>query len=178
MALFRLAIPVAASLLFGAMLLFSGRRLVTTVEVAGTSMAPLLLPGDYLVVRRRRRDGARAGDVIAFRGERDLLLLKRVVGIPGESLRVGDEVYVNGRRLDEPYAHGRCPPDQFRGVQQLAPDEYFALGDARDASTDSRDFGPVHRDRIEGVAWLRYWPPTRIGYVGHIGAGRRSFVLQ
>ena len=178
MGLFRLAIPVAASLLFGAMLLFGGRRLVTTVEVAGTSMAPLLLPGDYLLVRRRRGRGARAGEIVAFRGERDLLLLKRVVGMPGESLRVGDEVYVNGQRLDEPYAHGQCPPSQFRGVQQLAPDEYFALGDARDASTDSRDFGPVHRDRIEGVAWLRYWPPSRIGYIGRGGADRRSLALQ
>jgi hypothetical protein len=47
-------------------------------------------------------------------------------------------------------------------VHRLADDEYFVLGDARAASTDSRDFGPVQASNIEGVVWLRYWPPRRL----------------
>jgi signal peptidase I len=157
-----LAIPALVPLLL--------RRRLTRVEVAGESMTPALLPGDFLVVRRGapRLDHA-YGQIVATTDPRpegeSRLLLKRVVGLPGESLRVGGGVLVNGRRLDEPYAHGDDPIAQHRGVQRLAEDTCFVLGDNRAASTDSRDFGPVHRSRIEGVAILRYWPPSRMGWL-------------
>jgi signal peptidase I len=92
-------------------------------------------------------------------------LLKRVVGLPGESVRAGARVEVNGRMLDEPYAGGGANPEQYRAVYRLADGEYFVLGDARAASTDSRDFGPVAGSSIEGIAWLRYWPPGRFGRI-------------
>jgi signal peptidase I len=92
-------------------------------------------------------------------------MLKRVVGLPGESLRVGAHVEVNGRPLFEPYKRGEAPPASYRGVQRLAAGEYFVLGDHRAASTDSRDFGAVRAEAIEGVALLRYWPPERLGWV-------------
>lgn len=129
-------------------------------------MTPALQPDDFLVLRR----GAPAvdaayGHVVAVldpRPEGDgRLLLKRVVGLPGEALRVGGGVQVNGRVLDEPYAHGSTPYEQHRGINRLAPDEYFLLGDNRGASTDSRDFGPVRAEAIIGTAVLRYWPPRR-----------------
>jgi hypothetical protein len=50
-------------------------------------------------------------------------------------------------------------------LHRLAEDEYFVLGDARAASTDSRDFGPVHSANIVGSVWLRYWPSSRLGRV-------------
>ena len=137
------------------------------VEVAGESMTPALLPGDFLVLRRDVSAYLEAGEVVAVvdpRPEGDgRILLKRVVGLPGEALRIGGGAQVNGRVLDEPYAHGETPAEQHRGINRLGEDEYFLLGDNRGASTDSRDFGPVRREAILGVAWLRYWPPERAG---------------
>lgn len=142
------------------------RRRFTRVEVMGESMTPALLPGDYLVLRRGAPPrGNEAGHIVATADPRPgadgRLLLKRIIGLPGESLRVGGAVQINGRILREPYAHGDAADELHRGVNRLSPDAYFLLGDHRGASTDSRDFGPVTRDRIEGYAVFRYWPPAR-----------------
>jgi len=167
------------SLLWAAAALFLVARFLRSrllpVEVAGTSMTPALHPGDYLLVRRGRPRGNAFGQVAYLRDPAARPLLKRIVGVPGDSLRVGEGVEVNGRRLVEPYAHGEAPAGQYRGVHRLRPDEYFVLGDHRAQSTDSRDFGPVRGDAIEGVAWLRYWPPRRVGRV-HRGARQFSSV--
>lgn len=144
------------------------RRLLMRVEVAGESMAPALLPGDFLILRQGPPErGEEYGQIVALRDPRPegdgRLLLKRVVGLPGEALRVGGALQVNGRVLIEPYAHGDTPAEQHRGINRLEPDVYFVLGDHRGASTDSRDFGPVPREAIAGHAVLRYWPPARAG---------------
>ena len=89
--------------------------------------------------------------------------LDNLSDLPGESLRAGSVVQVNERVLIEPYAHGETPPHQYRGLNRLGDGEYFLLGDNRAASTDSRDFGPVRREQLQGLAWLRYWPPGRLG---------------
>lgn len=157
-----------------AMALLRARRTLFTVEVAGESMTPALAPGDYLLVRRQTParplamlTGQRArGQIVAARGPEGRLLVKRIVGLPGESLRVGEAVQVNGQPLVEPYTHGSTPEGQYRGVHRLGPDEYFLIGDHRAASTDSRDFGPVAAAAVEGVVWLRYWPVSRFGAVG------------
>lgn len=143
---------------------------LTRVEVAGESMTPALLPGDFLLLRRGAPPTDRPyGQIVATVDPRPegegRLLLKRIVGLPGESLRVGGGVLINTRRLTEPYAHGDDPIAQHRGVQRLADETYFVLGDNRAASTDSRDFGPVHRTRIEGVAIACYWPPSRMRWL-------------
>ena len=147
------------------------------VEVAGDSMRPTLRPGEFLVLRRISPDGAdrrqgapgpgrvAAGSIVALHDATGRLILKRVIGLPGESLRVGTSVSINRRSLVEPYAQGESPQTQFRGANQLAEDEYFLIGDNREASTDSRDFGAVHRERFEGVAVLRYWPVGRLGRI-------------
>ncbi len=99
------------------------------VEVAGSSMAPAVNPGDWLVATR---GGAiHRGSVVVLgdpRGGRDLV--KRVTGVPGD--------VVDGRTL--------------------ASAEFMVVGDNHEASTDGRTFGPVGREAIEGVVRLRYWP--------------------
>jgi signal peptidase I len=154
----------------GALLVLIGalfHRRLFVVAVAGESMTPAFEPGDYVLIRRAAlpRSARAAGTVVCARGPDDRLLLKRVVGVPGDSLRMGTRVQVGGHALDEPYAHGATPHEQFRGVHELGPDEYMVLGDNRAASTDGRDFGPLPTERIEGVAWLRYWPPERFGLI-------------
>jgi len=146
------------------------RRGLMRVEVAGESMTPALQPGDFLALRRGApHGGAEYGQIVALRDPRPegdgRLLLKRVVGLPGEALRVGGNLQVNGRVLIEPYAHGETPAEQHRGINRLEPESYFVLGDHRGASTDSRDFGPVPRSAIAGYAVLRYWPVARAGWL-------------
>ena len=160
-----LAVAAVACLVFPAWRL---GRLLLRVEVAGDSMTPALLPGDFLLLRRGpppREDAY--GRIVITEDPRPegegRLLLKRVIGLPGEALRVGGGMQVNGRHLLEPYAHGNDPAEQHRGVHRLAEDTYFLLGDHRAASTDSRDFGPVARERLSATAVLRYWPPNRFG---------------
>jgi len=132
-------------------------------------MTPALQPDDFLVLRAGppRPDEA-IGQIVAVHDPRATaggrLFLKRIVGIPGDSLRVGGgSVQVNGRALHEPYATGDTPYEQHRGINRLEDGQYFLLGDNREASTDSRDFGPVAATAIIGTAVLRYWPPRRAG---------------
>ncbi len=135
-------------------------------------MSPELEPGDWLLLRRNAPclrsetdfgSCAAFGLVVAARDGPGRLLLKRVVGLPGEALRVGETLQVNGRELLEPYASGVAPPTSYRGVARLGAGELFLLGDRRDASTDSRELGPIPLAAVEGVVIARYWPPRRIG---------------
>ena len=157
---------------------------VQAVAVAGESMAPALLPGDFLLLRRRSlpggagsagvTDGNRAaGLIVAARvDDQPRLLLKRIIGLPGETVRAGIGVEINGHTLTEPYVSGRAAVADYRAVDRLRPGEYFLLGDLRSASSDSRHFGPVRADQIEATALLRYWPPSRVGL---LRSPRRQF---
>lgn len=145
------------------------RRRWLTVEVAGESMTPALQPGDWLIVRRGTPpDGASTfGCIVVARESGGRLLLKRVVGLPGETVELRDgRVYVDGRALVEDYASGATQPAPYRPLTRVDRDAYYLLGDNRAASTDSRDHGTFHIGRspaVEGVAIWRYWPPERIG---------------
>jgi len=96
----------------------------------------------------------------------DVNFIKRVVGGPGDTLRVIDgKVIRNGKPLDEPYAQpcGGGENCTFRGSIKVPPDHYFMMGDNRGASDDSRFWGPVPRDWFIGGAFATYWPPKKIG---------------
>jgi signal peptidase I len=109
------------------------------------------------------------GQVVVFYrapARQDDALIKRVIGLPGETIAVADgQVLINGAPLDEPYIHGIstscgavCEP------YTLADDEYFVMGDNRTNSLDSRNFGPVHASEIVGRVMLRYWPLSDVEY--------------
>ena len=91
-------------------------------------------------------------------------LIKRVVGLPGETIEIRDgHVYINGQVLEEPYleqlTYGNVSP------RVLSPDHVFVLGDNRGASNDSRSFGEVALSNVVGRAWFRYWPLEDMGGV-------------
>jgi len=98
----------------------------------------------------------------------DVNFIKRVVGEPGDTIRVVDgRVIRNGERAEEPFANltfcnggDNCT---FRGSIKVPPDHYFMMGDNRGASDDSRYWGPVPRDSFIGGAFATYWPPKKIG---------------
>ncbi|HEX2086421.1 MAG TPA: signal peptidase I [Solirubrobacteraceae bacterium] len=99
-------------------------------------------------------------------GRADVNFIKRVVGEPGDRIRVrGGRVIRNGRPADEPYANlesceSAC---NFDGEITVPPDHYFMMGDNRGASADSRYWGPVPRDWVIGGAFATYWPIKKIG---------------
>lgn len=122
--------------------------------VEGNSMAPTLLPGQYLVATRPRH--IHRGDVVVVRlPRRGIEAVKRVVGLPGERVRVvAGQAEIDGRRLHEPHASGTG----VSGEWSLGAGEYLVLGDDRGESTDGRTFGPVPGEALVGVVRFRYWP--------------------
>ena len=97
----------------------------------------------------------------------DVNFIKRVVGVPGDTIRVVDgRVIRNGKRTDEPFVElDQCGGEQcnFRGDLKIPPGHYFMMGDNRGASDDSRFWGPVPRDWFIGGAFATYWPPKKVG---------------
>lgn len=130
--------------------------------VDGASMQPNFHTSDRLIVDRVSMflGGPARGDVIVLDSPRDdELLLKRVVGLPNETVVIEDgRVFVNGELLDEPYVAEYCTYRSCNGTWELGAQEYFVLGDNRSHSLDSHSFGPVERDSIRGIARVRYWP--------------------
>jgi len=142
--------------------------------VEGRSMQPTFETNDRLIVSRLHYMLGRPqrGDIVVFNSinprEPTTMLIKRVIGLPGETVSfVDNQVYINGRRLEEPYVVNVCS----RCVQDpvtLGPNEFYVLGDNRPNSVDSRTFGVIHISDIVGEAVFRYWPPTRFGLItGH-----------
>lgn len=121
------------------------------------------------------------GDVVVFQkpGRQDLI--KRIIGLPGESVMVFDgRVYVNNKQIKENYLPPtlRTNAGTFAGegeIINLAAEEYFLMGDNRGNSADSRDanYGIIKREWLKGKVILRYWPLDKFGV---IGTGQIEFV--
>lgn len=135
-------------------------------RVYGGCMEPNLQTGEQLLGNKLvyRLELPARGDIIVFRYPRDpeRVYVKRIIGVPGDTVAIRRGiVFLNGRRLSEPYVM-KMPHGSFRSTH-VPPASYFVLGDNRDQSSDSRDWGVVPRENIEGKAWLRYWPVSRAG---------------
>jgi signal peptidase I len=158
---------------------------VQAFVIPSQSMEPTLLPGDRVLVDKLAKDfgAVTTGDVIVFRHlPRDHSpfndLIKRVIAGPGQSVYVANcKVFVNGKELEQPYlptgwqntSSEYCTVWDGSGMLDL-PDpytvpagHYFVMGDNRRDSDDSRFWGPVPASYIVGVAFVRMWPPSRLG---------------
>ena len=150
---------------------FVGQR--TTVH--GQSMEPTLHEGDNLWIDKLvyRVSDPKRFDVIVFPYQgSDVYYIKRIIGLPGETVRIDQNgyIYINGEILDESYGLEQITPSMIGIAGQdivLGEDEYFVLGDNRNNSRDSRwaDVGNVHRDDIIGKAVFRLSPLNKIGLI-------------
>ena len=150
---------------------FIGQR----TKVSGHSMETTLSDGDNLIVDKisyRFRDPERFEIIVfPFQYEEHTYYIKRIIGLPGETVQVIDGyVYINGEMLDENYGlEVMDDPGIAAEPITLGEDEYFVLGDNRNHSSDSRDpsVGVLHRDDIMGRAWIRIWPFDKFGVIKH-----------
>jgi signal peptidase I len=93
--------------------------------------------------------------------------VKRIIGLPGETVEVRLQrgvgyVYINGRKLDEPYLEQARRSGETYGPTKIPNNGYFMMGDNRSQSCDSREWGSVPRGNLIGKVFATYWPPTRI----------------
>lgn len=145
-------------------------------QVQGSSMEPKLSDNDNLIVDKisyRFHEPERYDIVVfPFLYEEDTYYIKRVIGLPGETVRIDEEgnIFINGELLMEDYGKEviQYPGRAYEDIV-LSDDEYFLLGDNRNNSTDSRDpsVGNVKRSNIIGRAWLRIWPLNKFGFIKH-----------
>ena len=142
---------------------FVGQR----TEVVGSSMESTLSDGDNLIVDKityRFHDPERYDIIVfPFKYAKNTYYIKRIIGMPGETIRIDSDgvIYINDEELTE--FHGKeiiADPGIARKEITLGNDEYFVLGDNRNNSTDSRDpsVGNIRKKDILGRAWLRIWP--------------------
>lgn len=136
------------------------------VKVEQHSMDTTLHEGQRLVENRlvyRFKEPAR-GDIVIINGpESDRRLVKRVIGLPGETVDIRDgAVWINGVRLEEPYAAGKTLPNGAAVPLVVPEGHYFVLGDNREYSQDSRQLGAIGSGSLEGKAVLRLWPFSEV----------------
>lgn len=159
--------------------LFIRAFVVQPFKIPSGSMLETLQIGDYLLVTRFnysikvpftnkeiiRTGNPQHGDIIVFKFPKDPSqdYIKRVIGLPGDTIEIRDkQVYRNGKRIIEPYVrfdypHSRQPGLDIVPAFTVPEDRFFVMGDNRDGSSDSRDWGYVPRENIHGKAWIIYW---------------------
>ena len=134
------------------------------MQIEGTSMEPTLTHGDIVLLNKTTAFAR--GDICGFAWN-NKILIKRVIGIPGDWIEIDTDgtVYRNGEKLDEPYAQqiafGEC---DLEFPFQVPQEQYFVLGDMRESSIDSRNtlVGCVEYEQIIGRIFLRIWPLKEI----------------
>ena len=173
-------------LILGLIVFLLAREAVQNFQVEGSSMEPTLNSSDLVLVNkvgywevslgpfdallpgRSNGDflmgGPSRGSVIIFRPpyQTDVDYVKRVIGLPGDLIEVrAGRAWVNGRRLLEDH-YTTQPPNYSWGPARVPPEHYFVLGDNRNRSSDSHNFGPIHEDQIVGEVIFRWFPFNRI----------------
>lgn len=151
---------------------FVGQR----TQVSGSSMEPKLSDQDNLIVDKityQFKDPERYDIIVfPFQYEENTYYIKRIIGLPGETVYIDREgnIYINDELLEDGYGREviKEPGRAYEPIT-LGDDEYFVLGDIRNNSSDSRDpsVGNVKKDSIIGRAWLRIWPLEKFGFIKH-----------
>ena len=152
------------------LILFVGINAVSArIRVDGSSMEPSLHNGEFVIVNKigYRFSAPGRGDIIVFHFPRDPVqeYIKRIIGLPGDQIHIENgAVFVNGVKLDEPYIEA---PPAYSGNWTVPEGHLFVLGDNRNNSSDSHNWGMVPMEYVVGKAIFVYWPPEDWGLIGH-----------
>ena len=162
---FILTIIVAFALVFGVVQPF----IVQAFRIPSESMVPTLEVKDRILANKfiYRFSEPERGDIVVFdslESDDDNTLIKRVVGVEGDEIRVqGGLLFVNGEPQEEPYLNQEETFRGYYGPATVPEGHVFVMGDNRGNSADSRVFGPIPLDNVKGEAFLRFWPISKIG---------------
>jgi signal peptidase I len=161
----RFVIDVAETLILSIVLFAAINAVSARIRVDGASMEPTLQSGEFVIVNKLAYlfGEPTTGDVIVFHFPRDpdQEYIKRIIGLPGDRVEIKNgEVYVNDRVLDEDYI---AASPVYEDILEVPGDSLIVLGDNRNNSSDSHNWGPVPLDYVIGKATFVYWPPTEWG---------------
>lgn len=164
----RFLLDIVETLILSVVLFAAINAVSARIRVDGASMEPTLQSGEFVIVNKLAYvlGSPKVGDVIVFHFPRDpdQEYIKRVIGLPGDRVSIkGGKVYVNGKLLEEHYI---AAPPVYEATWDVPVDSLFVLGDNRNNSSDSHNWGPVPLDYVVGKAIFVYWPPTAWGVVG------------
>jgi signal peptidase I len=167
---FRFLVDVLETLVLSVVLFVGINAVSARIRVDGDSMVPTLVSGEYVIVSRisYRLGPPQRGDIIVFHfpGNPQEEYIKRVIGLPGDDVRVTNgQLYVNGQLVNESYIGVKM---DYMGNWHVPAGQLFVLGDNRNNSSDSHEWGTVPMDYVVGKAILVYWPPLDWGLVGHV----------
>jgi len=168
---------VGETIILTLVIFFLIQLVIRNFRVVGTSMVNNLHDGQYLIIDKVSYNpflidtlgfgGPARGDVIVFKPPRNPGddYVKRVIGLPGEKIQViKGQVFVNDQLLEEPFQP--LPGSYTMPAPVIVPEnQVFVLGDNRNNSNDSHNWGPLPIDNIVGRAWLSYWPPDQWGSI-------------
>ena len=179
----RFVLDILETLILAVVLYFGINAVSARVRVDGFSMRPTLQDGEYILVNKLayKTGEPHRGDIVVFvfpvNPQEDLI--KRVIGLPGESVSVHNgTVSVNGVALAEPYI---ASPPAYDGDWVVPEGQLFVLGDNRNDSRDSHQWGLLPIENVIGRAVLIYWPPEEwqvINQVAQNVAGQKSLSLK
>lgn len=164
---FRFLVDVLETLVLSVLLFLAINTISARIRVDGSSMEPTLQSGEFIVVNRLayKLGDPELRDVVVFHfpGDPGLEYIKRVVGLPGNTVRITNgSVYVNDQLLNEPYIAAK---PRYDGTWQVPEGHLFVLGDNRNNSSDSHNWGAVPMENVIGEAFFVYWPPTDWGRI-------------
>ena len=166
---FRIFIDILETIILS-VLLFAGINAVSArIRVDGHSMEPTLQSGEFVIVNKLAYKFSEPikGDVIVFHYPRDpeQEYIKRVIGLPKEKVDIKDgQVYINNQIIDEPYI---AAAPHYQSSWEVPEDSLFVLGDNRNNSSDSHNWGAVPEEFVIGKALVVYWPPEKWGLIDH-----------
>ena len=150
-------------------ILFLMIYVVSVTQVVGNSMNTTLIDGDVLILSKAnyRFFDIKRGDIISLDYEDTKYLIKRVIGLPGDTIAIKNNVlYINGEVYEENYLDKGLEYPDFSlsdlGYDTIPEDMYLVLGDNRENSLDSREIGLISKDSVNGKIVLRIWPINKI----------------
>lgn len=157
------------TLIIAGVLFLIVNQITSRIRVDGSSMEPTLHDGEFVVVNRLayKQDPPLRGDIIVFYYPLDpsRRFIKRVIGLPGDLIEISNgNLYINDQLVFEPYI---AAPPRYDGRWRVAEGEVFVLGDNRNNSSDSQNWGSLAESEIIGKANLIYWPLDEIGVIPH-----------
>lgn len=153
------------------LILFVITYVFSATQVVGNSMYPTLNDGDILIVNKFKYRFAKInrGDIISLKYADTKYLIKRVIGLPGEDIRITDnKLYINNQLYKEEYLPNNLNYNDFKlsdlGYTAIPKDMYLVLGDNRENSLDSRKIGLIKKSEINGKISFRFWPVNKMKF--------------